>query len=253
MSFLFGLPLFLSIILFIFCGVALYGIAHMALALLAKVTGSDSYAVPIGAFTGTVATAWALSLGFVAADIWALNAQADRGISAERSAIQRLIGNAGPEVLNSHKLEHAVKRYQERVVRDEWQTNKNLYPARSVERSLQSIRIIIMDIARGDAPQAIIAQTVSIFDDLQEARSIRLAIANTTVDQYKWYMLISLTLLTTFAIAAVHADRVRAGRMALTLYVMTATLCLWILVIHANPYAGVEQIQASSLEIDQSL
>lgn len=247
MTSLFHLSLFSSILLFVAFGAVLYLLAGVVLHRIAHATKGNPYAFPIGAFTGTIATAWALSLGFVAADIWALNAQADRAMSSERSAIQRLIGNADAGVLNVPALTAAAEEYRVNVIVDEWQTNHNLHPATSVEQSLQKMRTIIMQIAKSDAPPVIVNQTVGIFDSLQDARNTRIALSNTTVDQYKWYMLLSLTLLTTFTVALVHADRVKAGKKALLLYTMTATICLWILVIHANPYTGVEQISSSSL------
>ncbi|WP_235890664.1 bestrophin-like domain [Martelella alba] len=236
--------------LFIIFGVVLYALAYVGLLLMARHARKDESSIPIGAFIGTIATSWALSLGFVAADIWTLNAQADREVSAERSAIIRLIGNADVDVLNKPELAQALEVYRDNVIRDEWGKNHNLFPAESVEETLQDIRIIIMEIARSDAPAVIVSQTVGIFDDLQEARNTRLAIASTMIDQYKWYMLLTLTVLTAIAIVAVHADRVRAGMRALALYVLTATVSIWILTIHASPYSGVEQIQPDALQLN---
>ncbi len=44
-----------------------------------------------------------------------------------------------------------------------------------------------------------------------------------------------------------HADRVRAGVKALVIYSLTASFCLWILAIHANPYQGLERLEPSLL------
>lgn len=249
MSHLLSLSLGPSILLFACFGLVLYGVSRLVLAYVARHAAHDPLSIPVAAFIGTVATTWALSLGFVAADIWALNAQADRALSAERSSIHRLIGNSHTYVLDMPELGDLLRTYREQVIQDEWLGRHNLVPAPAVETTLQEVRGMMMDLARSDLPQPIIAQTIAIFGELQQARDTRLAIANTVVDQYKWYMLMTLTVLTAVSIAAVHADRPRAGRRALTIYVLTAIMSLWILVIHGSPYGGVEQIRPEALYV----
>ncbi|AQZ51136.1 DUF4239 domain-containing protein [Martelella mediterranea] len=250
MSYFLNLALVPSILLFLVFGLALFTMTYWVLCLFARFARTDALVIPLGAFIGTIATSWALSLGFVAADIWTLHAKADQELTSERSAINRLIGNAEAEVLNRPDLEAAMEFYREKVISDEWGANGNLHPAASVEQALQKIRIIIMDIAEGDAPAPIINQTVAIFNDLQETRDVRLAIASTTVNQYKWYMLLTLTILTSLTIAVTHADRTRAGSIAIFLYVLAATTSLWLLTVHASPYAGIETIEPSGLYLN---
>ena len=252
MSYFLNLALFPSLLLFLVFGLSLFAMTYWILCLFGRYARKDALVIPLGAFIGTIATSWALSLGFVAADIWTLHAKADHELTSERSAINRLIGNAEAKVLNRPDLELAIQSYREKVISDEWEGKGNLRPAASVEQILQEIRIIIMDIAQSDAPAPIINQTVAIFNDLQETRDLRLAIASTTVSQYKWYMLLTLTILTSVTIAVTHADRKGAGSIAIFLYVLAATTSLWLLTAHASPYRGIEQIEPSGLYVSST-
>nr|WP_272214396.1 hypothetical protein [Marinicella sp. W31]MDC2879999.1 hypothetical protein [Marinicella sp. W31] len=119
MSYFLNMALVPSILLFLVFGLALFAMTYWVLCLFARFARTDALVIPLGAFIGTIATSWALSLGFVAADIWALHAKADQELTSERSAINRLIGNADAEVLNRPDLEVAMEFYREKVISDE--------------------------------------------------------------------------------------------------------------------------------------
>ncbi len=73
MTYIFELPIYLSFTAFAVLGIVFYAVGRFALDMLSKHAASDVLSIPIGAFISTIATAWALSLGFVAADIWSVN------------------------------------------------------------------------------------------------------------------------------------------------------------------------------------
>ncbi len=247
MKYIFELPIYISFAAFFVLGVGFYLIGRFALHILSRHASHDSLSIPIGAFISTIATAWALSLGFVAADIWAVNSKADQATSEERSAITRLIGTAGAEILNVQELSTALTGYRLAVIDNEWKASSNIEPARSVETALQNIRREIIALARTDIPAPVVSQLIQDFDELQDARNSRLAVGSTSIDTYKWYLVLSLTLLTTITVAATHADRVRAGIKALLIYAITSAFSLWILAIHANPYQGLERLDPELL------
>lgn len=236
MSYIFSLPTVLSFLNISIGGLVLYLIGYIALRILSTRAKHDVLSIPIGAFTGTIATAWALSLGFVAADIWAVNAKADQALSEERSAITRLLGSASVDVLNSQTLKDLTLDYRNLVSEIEWSENKNIKPSYEVDVVLQKIRAEIYLLSKTDIPSPMISKVINDFDELQDARNIRLSVGATSVDINKWYLLIVLTILTIITIASVHADRKRAGIKALIIYAITSTFCVWILAIHANPY-----------------
>lgn len=247
METLMGLSISVSFLAFCIFGTVLYVCGWFLLKLQGARARNDPTSVPIGAFIGTISTAWALSLGFVAADAWTLNSRADLATSNERSAIFRILGAADPTVLNNEKLKNAVETYRNLVVSEEWGTGDNIEPSPQVDKSLLAIRSVVLMVARDGVPSPIVSQLIHDFDELQNARNDRIAIANTSIDQFKWYLVLALTFLTIATIASTHADRVLAGRHALLLYSATASISLWILVIHANPYSGTEELKPTLL------
>lgn len=253
MFYIFFLPLYLSLPLFMFLGLIIYTIGRLVIAILFRLEKQDEFSIPIGAFVGTIATAWGLSLGFVASDIWNVNSIAYQAASSERSAISRLLGAASTEILDNPSLTKALTGYRLAVVNDEWRGNINVNPAASVEAALQNIRRELISMARTDIPSPVISQLISDADALQNARNTRLAIGSTSVDYYKWYLVLSLTILTAITVAVAHADRVKGAKKALIIYSTTASFCLWILAIHANPYQGLERLAPTLLSADAGM
>lgn len=247
MSNIFGLSFLASLLSFSCLGLFILLVGKVSLRYFAKRMEGDEKAVPIGAFAGTIATAWALSLGFAAADIWTMNAKADQATSDERSSISRIQGLSNPDILDSGALAELMAAYTKAVVDDEWGAGQNTEPSHNVEIVLHSLRREIVQLASSGIPSPIIAKMVNDFDELQDARNARLAVGATSVDMYKWYLMLFLTILTTVTIAATHGDRKKAGRIAIRIYVVTATFSLWIIAIHASPYQGVDRIEPSSL------
>jgi hypothetical protein len=238
-------------VLFSALGIIIYAVGVLSLRIMVSQAARDRLSIPQPAFLGTIATAWALSLGFIAADIWGINGRADHAVTLERSAITHLLRSSEPDVLGSKALAHGIETYRRHVVEGEWQQGKNVGPMPEVEAAMHEISGAIAELARSDAPSVLVGQVVQDFNDLQEARNLRLAVGSSSVDYYKWYLVIFLTLLTAITAAATHADRPGAGRRALRLFAITASMSLWILAIHANPYEGIEELHPSLLFTSQ--
>lgn len=249
MPYIFSLPADFSFLVFFLLGGVFFLIGRFTLYILSTYATHDALSVPIGAFIGTISTAWALSLGFFAADIWIVNAKATQAANEERSAIARMIGSASPNVLNAPKLSKLMVEYRKVVVENEWGANKNVVPSNEVDFVLQKIRKKILTLSKSSIPAPIITQLINDFDELQDSRNSRLSVGAASVDMYKWYLLISLTILTLVTIAAAHGDRTRAGVKALVIYSITSSFCLWILAIHANPYQGADPLMPNFLVV----
>jgi hypothetical protein len=199
--------------------------------------------LPPATFASTITTVWALSLSFVAADIWNVRADAERAASAENSSINRLLGMSAPGALDAPELSKALVEYRTAMREVEWGRNANAVSSAEVERALQDIRIALIRLAEGSTKQPLLSKMAADFDELQDARNVRLAIGNSTVSAYKWYLVLALTVLAMAAIATVHADRPRAGHTALAIFSCAAVVCLWIIALHASPYAGSASIR----------
>ena len=209
----------------------------------------EPLSIPVPPFIAAIATAWALSIGFVAADIWTINAKAENVAAQERSAIVRLAGSASTGALNMPLLKEALREYAEASTRHEWEARANSEPAPEVEVALQRLREMITGGGMVNVAPAVLGKIVNDFDQLQDSRELRLGIGARSVNNYRWYLVFALTILTLVSIAATHADRPAAGRNAILIFTATAVVSIWILVLHANPYHGVEGIKPGEVNI----
>lgn len=236
------------LLVFVVCGLLSVSIGLLALKYFNYQLRYNPTSMPVAAFLGTVATAWALALGFAAADIWSINSDASRSASAERSSLSRLEGMAVEDALNSAELHGAIKAYRVAVSEVEWTLQMNVKPAVEVERALQHMRVALLKLAESKVPYPIVSQLVQDFDELQDARNDRLALGNSSINNYKWYLVLCLTLITTIVLASTHADRPRAAIQAMLIYTFTAVICMWILALHVHPYTGAGRLDASVLK-----
>lgn len=233
---------------FVFFGAITYGLARLVLGMFERRAAATPASVPVAPFFTAVTSAWALSLGFAAADIWSVRADAQNYATAEHSAITRLAGMAAPDALNVPAILSGLARYRDEVLAQEW-GHSSQEPSGAVDDAIQDIRLAIISLARQDTPTSLVESFARDFDELQDARNLRLANAESSVSEYKWYLLLFLTVLSTVAIASVHADRPAAGRSALVIYIVAATVSLWILAIHANPYDGMARIDLDPVRL----
>lgn len=209
--------------------------------------GKEPTSIPITTFLGTISTAWALSLGFVAADIWSTNRDAEAWAGAERSAIYRLVGTSNTEMLSAPDLLMGVHKYILSTVEYEWEAHNNSQSSPEVEKSLQDIRLEIMKLTLSNAPVPLLNKIIDSFDMLQDARDARLGIGAKSINDLKWYLVIMLTVLSLVTISLIHAERPKAGRNAIIIFSVTAIFSLWILLIHTNPYIGIESIHPDEI------
>ncbi len=229
------LPLFLAFLGF--CAAAML-LAAGLLIFLHRRWMSDATTLPVAPFFTAITTVWALSVGFAAADLWTIRAQAEQAASAERSSVVRLLGMAAADALDAPDLREALSSYVAAVSRDEWGETANTEASPEVEGALQRMRLAIIGLADRGTSGPLLAKMAQDFDELQDARNTRLAIGVSSISEYKWYLVLILTVLSMAAIATVHADRPPAARSALVIFALAATACLWILALHANPYSG---------------
>lgn len=237
---------------------AIYGLVSGALALaflaiLRRAQATLASAIPVATFLSTIATAWALALGFAAADVWSARGHAEQAASEERSSVLRLVGMAEQDTLDIPEILQALNFYAREVRDDEWGSGLNRNPVEAVDQALQQIRVSIVRLAEQDVSPALIAKMTNDFDELQDARNQRLAIGSSSVSQYKWYLVLFLTFLAMISIAVVHADRPLAARNALGIFMVASTVSLWILALHATPYAGSAGITFHELQLPASI
>ncbi len=221
--------------------------ALLILQLMHRRFGGDGMRVPVPASFTAVTTIWALIFGFVAAEIWQMNNRAVEAVLAERSAIQRLAGSAAVEALDLFDLRVGLGEYVRAVTDDEWGAGGNAAPHPRADAAVQDIRLALLGASRSDVPDAFISKMIVDFDELQDARELRLTIGQRHVAELKWTLVVMLALLSQFAIAFVHRDRLRAGRGAIAIFTFAACLSIWLVALHASPYSGSVSISRDTL------
>ncbi|SHE75481.1 DUF4239 domain-containing protein [Devosia limi] len=230
-----------------FC-IAAMGLALLLLRYASGVASKAPELVPVAAFLGTISTAWALSLGFAASDVWSLGSRADQASAWERSAVTRLLGIAEPNALDIPVMHSALLSYMHAVHNREWNDKGNRLSDPEVDAALQAVRLAIVGMTRQGVADPLIIKAAQDFDELQDARNERLAVGQSAVDETKWWLVLFLTGLSMVAIAVVHADRPGAGRNALIIFAIAAGFSMWILVLHANPYQDMSSPFAGLLD-----
>lgn len=235
--------------IFVAFGVGSFAVSVAFLWLSHLRLGAKSTPIPVAPFFNAVTTVWALSFGFTAAEIWSANSDAGQAASAERSALTRLAGMADRDALDLPVVVDGLRAYKIAIETIEWGRNFNREAAAEAEMAVQHIRLGIVNAAKEGALPVLVGKMVQDFDELQDARNERLAIGRGSHSAYKWYLVIFLTVLSQIAIASVHTDRPRAGRRALAIFTVAATVSLWILALHANPYVGLHSLDYTLIHV----
>jgi hypothetical protein len=236
--FLFSQSALVQLLLLSAFGVVCFVLALSFLKLFRTLHPRLDGALPVPTFLGTVATAWALALGFAAADVWTARGHAEQSAAEERSAISRLAGMAQPAALDMPDVIVALRDYNAAVRDVEWGGSLNRDPADEVDEAIQRIRLGIVAEANTSEAAPLLIKLTQDFDELQDARNKRIAIGSNSVSQYKWHLVLFLTFLSTITIVAVHADKPIAARNTMLIFLSAAIVSLWILSLHAVPYSG---------------
>ncbi|MGY6646831.1 MAG: bestrophin-like domain [Salinarimonas sp.] len=244
-AFSFDSLMLLAIILI--AGAVSYGIAVLILRIMHRRLEGEGARVPVPAYFTAVTTIWALIFGFVAAEVWQMNNRAVEASLAERSSIQRLAGSAAVEALDLFALRVGLSDYVTAVTEDEWGAGANREPHPRADAAVQAIRLALLEAARTNTPEPLLAKMIVDFDELQDARELRLAIGQRHVAELKWALVVVLALLSQIAIAFVHRDRLRAGRAAIAIFTVAACLSIWLVALHASPYSGSVSISPQNL------
>ncbi|MCC5978032.1 MAG: hypothetical protein JJU21_08215 [Salinarimonas sp.] len=234
----FSLDSLLLLAIILSAGAVSFGFALLTLQILHRRLEGEGARVPVPAYFSAITTIWALTFGFVAAEVWQMNNRAVEAALAERSSVQRLAGSAAVEALDLFTVRVGLYEYVAAVTEEEWGGNANTEPHPRADAAVQSLRLALLEAARGDMPEAFISKMIVDFDELQDARELRLTIGNRHVAELKWTLVVVLALLSQISIAFVHRDRPRAGRAAIAIFTVAACLSIWLVALHASPYQG---------------
>ena len=194
---------------------------------------------------------FALLVGFLAAQVWSSGDSAATAVSQEASSLRAVVllsskfpGEAEAQV---HSLVH---RHIEDAVTTEWpQMAEQGATLSAVSQPLADLQAMALDL-RPETPGQTIAQQeiVKSVEQALDARRQRVIVSESTVNGAKWGAVVTLAVLTLFAIAFVHSGNRRAAAIAMALFAFAAAAAIFMIAAQERPFAGYFSVSPTPLE-----
>ncbi len=238
---LFGLPPFLQLAIFALHGVFVLFAALFFMRVLAGGASDLSSMAPVGPSFAAITSIFAVVVGFHAASIWAHRQNAERAFTQSQSAIYRMDDVLSPAGVGAKEIRTALHQYVDAAVHDEWLGLGNRRMSDKAEQAFLALEIALLK-QGSSLPTTTQSQLMGLFGDLSKARTERLWIGSHHTEGYAWLAVLLLGFMSHLAIAAIHVDKQRAGRIMLCLFAITTTVTYWCLGIIADPYRDRERI-----------
>jgi hypothetical protein len=194
---------------------------------------------------------FALLVGFLAAQVWTSAERAAAAVSEEASSLRSIVllssqFPGGPEA----QMRGLVRRQIEDEVTKEWPQMAERGATLSVVRQpLADLQTLALGL-RPDSPGQTIAQReiVRSIEHALDARRQRIIVSQSSVNFAKWGAVVSLAILTLFAIAFVHSGNRRGAAIAMALFASAASAALVMIAAQERPFAGHFAVSPTPLE-----
>lgn len=246
-------PLF-QLLVFSLHGLIVFLVALLFMKALKRFCPDLPSIIPVGPSFASVTSIFALLLAFHAAAIWSQRQTAERAFIQAQSAVYRFDDIVSPAGLDSKEVSAALRKYVHSAVRDEWLGTGNKMMSDSTEAAFLSLELTLLKF-QINQPPAVQTQLTNLLNEIARSRSDRLWVGSHHTDGYIWLSVLLIGILSHFAIAAIHADRPRAGRLMLALFAITTTIAFWSLGVMSDPYRDADNINPEVLlkfRIDRS-
>jgi hypothetical protein len=192
----------------------------------------------VGPFFGSPAILFALLTGFLANDAWTQDRRAGDLVLEEHEAVAIMIDLAATLPPEAASLEPLVRGYVRSVLTDEAMASRP-QPTSHAEGAIVALLHAVMAPAFGQqvgpALQGVLIRGV---ERIADARAARLAMAESLVDDAKWFAALALAVLSQVGAAAVHLEKRRVQALALTIFTASAVVLLGLVAICEEPYLG---------------
>jgi len=194
---------------------------------------------------------FALLVGFLAAQVWSSEERAAAAVSEEASSLRSVVLLSSefpgpPEV----RMRSLVRRHIEDAVTKEWSQMAERGATLSVvPQPLADLQALALGL-RPDSPGQTIAQQeiVKSLEQALDARRQRIIVSQSSVNVAKWGGVISLAILTLFAIAFVHSGNRRGAAIAMALFASAASVAIVMIAAQERPFAGQFAVTPTPLE-----
>lgn len=244
-DFLFSQPPAVKLLLLIAQAVMAVGVAWLVMRALGAVDRRKPGAVPIGPYFGSVTTLFALFLAFHASTIWSAQRDAEHSFREAVTAIARLEKLLAPGQFDAPVAIDALRRYVDGVIGEEWASG-NARASPAAVKALDELRRELHAIA-ARIPATSGASLLRELDDLERSRAERLWVGAHHRHHDAWGVVFFLGFLAHIAIAVVHAERPRAGLVAILLFAVAVTVSYWLIIQAENPFAALHQVDPAVL------
>lgn len=238
---LFALPPLFQLAIFALHGTLVLSFAIVFMVAVSRRASDLSSIVPVGPSFAAITSIFAVVVGFHAASIWAHRQNAERAFTQAQSAIYRMDDILSPAGVGAKEIRAVLHQYVEAAVHDEWLGLGNKRMSDKAEQAFLGLELALLK-QTGSLPTTTQSQLMGLFGDLSKARTERLWIGSHHTEGYAWLAVLLLGFMSHLAIAAIHVDKQRAGRIMLCLFAITTTVTYWCLGIIADPYRDRERI-----------
>lgn len=243
---LFSQPPLVQLLAFTVHGLAVFLIALWFMKLPRWRFPDLSEIVPVGPSFASVTSIFALLLAFHAASIWSHRQAAERAFTLLQASVDRFDDLVGPAGLNAHDVQKALRTYVQSAVDEEWTALRNTRMGDQTEIALLDLELALLKFQLAQ-PEVARVQLNGLLDDIFQSRSERLWIGQHHTEPIVWLSVLLIGCLSHLAIAAIHADKPRAGAVMLALFALTTTIAYWSLGLLSDPYRDLENLNPQSL------
>jgi len=238
-------PLF-QLLVFSAFGVVVLLMALLFMRLVTRWCPDLQSVIPVGPSFASVTSIFALLLAFHAAAIWSHRQTAERAFTQLQSAVYRFDDIVNPHGLNAPEVAAALRAYVHSAVKEEWLGMGNKMMSDSTEAAFLNLEITLLKFQLSQPP-AVQTQLTNLLNEIARSRSDRLWVGGHHTDGYIWLSVLLIGVLSHFAIAAIHVDRPKAGRVMLILFAVTTTIAYWSLGVMSDPYRDVDNLNPEVL------
>jgi hypothetical protein len=230
----------IQLVVFVINGLIDFG-AGVLFIRIARRFGKPEEWTPVSTFQSTVTVVFALFLAFHAASIWSNKTHAERSHIESGTAVKRLDDLLGPQQLNLVSPREALHRYVWHVLKDEWRKETNHAASPEAETAFLDLHVRVVAELK-DLPPAVATQLITLLNEAAHSRSERLWVGANHTESVSWLAVMFLCLLAHLAVASVHIDKPKAGKLGLALFATATTVAFWSLGIVDDPFRFLQNL-----------
>jgi hypothetical protein len=194
---------------------------------------------------------FALLVGFLAAQVWSSADRASVAVSEEASSLRAVVLlSAEFPGETEERMRGLVRRQIEDAVTKEWPGMAEQGASLSVvPQPLADLQATALAL-RPETPGQTIAQReiVTSVESALDARRQRIIVSQSSVNGAKWAAVVTLAILTLFAIAFVHSGNRAGAAIAMALFASAAAVAIIMIAAQERPFAGHFAVPPAPLE-----